>query len=251
MSSTVFKDYSKYYNLLYKDKDYQKEVGYIDSLIQKYADGQVNSIIDFGCGTGKHDYYLAEKGYHITGVDLSDDMLVIANSSEIRNTDFIQGDIRKVRLGKIYDVALSLFHVISYQQTWQDLFDSFTTAKLHLKSGGIFIFDFWYGPGVISDKPTERKKLVEDEELKIIRYTKPVMFPNDNVVDVNFEVHITDKKTNQEYQLSEIHRMRYLFLPELRNLLSTVGFSVIGEEEWITGAVPAFSSWNACIIAKI
>lgn len=250
MSNTVFKDYSRYYNVLYKEKDYQGEVNYIDALIRKYADGPVQTIIDLGCGTGKHDRFLAEKGYQITGVDLSEDMLAIARQSGIAGAGFYQGDIRSVRLDKKFDVVLSLFHVISYQLSGQDLQQAFNTAKEHLKPGGIFIFDFWYGPGVITDKPTQRKKEAEDDTLKITRYTTPVMHPNDNIVDVQFDVDIMDKKTGQSFQLKEIHRMRYLFMPELRQLLDNAGFSILNEEEWLSGKIPGFNSWNACIIAK-
>ena len=251
MKNPVFKDYSRYYNLLYKDKNYQAETNYIDELIRKYSSQPVTTVLNLGCGTGKHDLFLAKKGYQITGVDLSDDMLDIARQSAIPGANFYQGDIRTLRLNKTFDAVISLFHVMSYQVTWQDLLDAFTTAKAHLNPGGIFIFDFWYGPGVLSDQPTERKKEAEDNELKITRYTTPVMHPNDNIVDVQFDVNITDKKTLQNFQLKETHRMRYLFLPELRQLLDTAGFTILTEEEWLSGQTPGLNSWNACIIAKI
>lgn len=73
----VFGSYSNYYDLIYKDKDYSAEVYFIDSVIKKYAKGSVKTIFDLGCGTGSHAFLLAEKGYNVTGVDMSEDMLSI------------------------------------------------------------------------------------------------------------------------------------------------------------------------------
>src|SRR3990172_5281821 len=76
---TVFGKYSSYYNLLYKDEDYAGEVEYIHNLIQKHSPG-AKSILDLGCGTGRHDLLLAEKGYSVTGVDQSEEMLAVAKA---------------------------------------------------------------------------------------------------------------------------------------------------------------------------
>jgi len=55
----TFKDYAYYYNSFYKDKDYQKEARQVDGLLQEYGKG-INKIINFGCGTGKHDIAFAD-----------------------------------------------------------------------------------------------------------------------------------------------------------------------------------------------
>ena len=81
----TFGNYSRYYNLLYKDKDYNGEVGFIHKLIQKYSPDAQN-ILDLGCGTGRHDALLAEKGYAMTGVDMSEEMLLIASSQQLNRS---------------------------------------------------------------------------------------------------------------------------------------------------------------------
>lgn len=71
--------YSKYYDLLYSDKDYTKEVEYIDSLI-KGQNSKTKTLLDMGCGTGKHAELFCDKGYTVSQVDLSEDMLKIAET---------------------------------------------------------------------------------------------------------------------------------------------------------------------------
>lgn len=252
---SVFNYYSEYYDLLYKDKDYEGEVNYIHSLIQEYAP-TTKSIVDFGCGTGNHDFLLDAKGYDITGVDLSQTMIDCANEKknqeQNQKVNFIQGDFRDVRLNKTYDTALSLFHVMSYQTSNEDLEKAFLTAYEHLEVGGVFVFDFWYGPGVLSDPPSVRVKRLENERIAVTRISEPVLYPNDNKVDVCFEVQIRNKQQATEpiEILHEVHPMRYLFLPELLLLMKSTGFEYITLKQWMKSNEPKIDSWNAVIMCR-
>lgn len=253
----VFGAYSKYYNLLYKDKDYAGEARYVNALIQKHAP-DAKSVLDLGCGTGRHDFELAEFGYQIAGVDMSEEMLAAANArlSSLNphhssgSCSFHQGDIRTVRLNQTFDVVISLFHVMSYQITNDDLQAAFATAKKHLKSGGLFIFDYWYGPAVLTDPPVVRVKRLEDDEISVVRLAEPVMHYNENVVDVNYEVLITDKGAGTQEQLQETHRMRYLFMPELELFAGKNGFESAAYEEFMTGECPGKDTWGVVNVCK-
>ena len=246
----AFKDYSQYYNLLYGDKDYNGESNYIESLICEYLP-RAKTILDLGCGTGRHDSILSEKGYRVHGIDLSQKMLAVADEIEKNaNLLFSHGDIRDVRLYKKYDVVLSLFHVLSYQVNNSDLFDVFKTAAEHLRSGGIFIFDCWYGPGVLTDRPTVRIKRVEDDEIEIIRIAEPILYPNENLVDVNYQLLIRNKLDNRLAKLQETHKMRYLFKPEVEMIINHTSFTLITCEEWMTRKEPDYNSWNVVFVVE-
>jgi len=244
---SVFGAYSKYYNLLYKDKDYVGEAQYVHYLIQKHAPG-ARSILDLGCGTGLHDFELAKFGYKIIGVDLSEEMLAAARS-RYSSPSFFLGDIRTVRLNQTFDVVVSLFHVMSYQTTNEDLQDAFATARTHLKPGGLFIFDCWYGPAVLTDPPVARVKRLADDEISLIRIAEPVMHYNENIVEVNYEMLITDKVSGAMELLRETHRMRYLFMPEIKALLKSNGISFEQAEEWVTGKDPGCDTWAGCFVS--
>lgn len=252
---SVFGSYSRYYNLLYRDKDYAGEAEHVHCLIQRHFPG-AKTVLDLGCGTGRHDLLLAGKGYSMTGVDLSEEMLAVANSqlpslnAQQPSFNYVQGDIRNVRLNKTFDVVISLFHVMSYQTTNDDLAAAFATVRAHLESGGIFIFDCWYGPSVLTDRPAVRVKRLEDEKIAVTRIAEPVMHPNENVVDVNYHVFVRDKASGGVSELKETHRMRYLFRPEIEAFLREKKMEIIESSEWMSGRKPGFDTWSVCFVAK-
>lgn len=251
----AFGAYSRYYNLFYKDKDYPGEARYVGSLIEKYLP-EAKSILDLGCGTGRHDLLLNQMGFEVTGVDMSQEMLAVANSHlaaldpEPSSLDFRHGDIRTIRLDRSFDVVVSLFHVISYQPGNDDLAAAFATARAHLKPGGIFIFDCWYGPAVLTDRPVVRIKRLEDEEIAVTRLVEPVMLANENLVELKYHVFIRSKESAAVDEVKESHLMRYLFRPELELLLRDSGLSLIDACEWMTGRQPGYDTWGVCFVVQ-
>lgn len=253
MSGDVFREYAAYYNLLYRDKDYAAEAAYVHDLIQQHCSG-ARTILNLGCGTGNHDYELAKLGYQVTGVDLSEEMLAtaLARLDSIPlgylSPCFAQGDIRSMRLDQTFDAVISLFHVMSYQTSNDDLRAAFATAGAHLAPSGCFLFDCWYGPGVLKDPPAVRVKRLEDERIEFVRIAEPVMHPNENLVDVKYQAIVTDKATGRVGTLSEVHRMRYLFTPEIELFLQGEGLRTKVCHEWMSEKSPDFTSWNACFM---
>ena len=252
---TVFGSYSRYYNLLYKEKDYSGEVEYVRTIIQRHSP-DARTILDLGCGTGRHDFLIAEIGYEVSGVDMSQEMLAVAGANHssliphLGSPTFLQGDIRTVRLDRTFDVVISLFHVMSYLTGNQDLSDAFATVQAHLKPGGIFIFDCWYGSAVLADRPVVRIKRLEDDEIELTRIVEPVMLPNQNLVELNYQILARDKKSGAVEEVRETHRMRYLFRPELELLAQKSGMSIVEASEWMTGKEPGLETFGVCFLMK-
>lgn len=223
----VFDAYARYYDLLYQDKDYAAEAEYVSTHIRKHVPN-AKKILDLGCGTGAHAEHLAKMGYKVHGIDLSETMLLRAEERKAQLSpevaaliSFSCGDVRKVRINETYDVVISLFHVMSYQTTNADLEAAFETAASHLRPGGVFLFDYWYGPGVLMQTPDVRVKRLEDNYIKVVRIAEPELKENNNVVNVNYNIFIKSKIDGKIDQIHEVHKMRYLFLPELMVLANS------------------------------
>jgi len=251
----VFNRYARYYDLLYQDKDYQGEADYIYSLIDRFAPNS-SSVLELGCGTGKHALLMAEKGFKVHGVDLSSEMIERARQRAAKEgcttAIFEQGDVRNMRLAgdAQLDAVISLFHVVSYQIKNQDVMDMFNTAAEHLRPGGIFLFDCWYGPAVLSDPPVVRVKRLQDKAITVIRIAEPKMNPRDNVVDVHYTVQIVDRASQVSEEIHEVHHMRYFFEPELKLMLQNAGMQMICSMEWMSGREPGLDTWGVCFIAQ-
>lgn len=251
----VFKDYAYYYNLLYKDKDYRKEALVVRSYMKEYFKrfsslGAIN-IIDLGCGTGLHDKELCklDPRFCVHGIDLSEKMVSIANQRKEDACSFEVADIRIYKTVRKYDIAISLFHVMSYQSTNEDVKKVLSSVYDLLKEDGVFVFDAWYGPGVLSDKPSVRIKRVEDDKNWLIRNCEPVLYPNENLVDVNYDIYIVDKDTDIMRNIQETHRMRYFFKPEMEYLLNDAGFTLQLVADCRNNETPTFDSWTVYFVA--
>src|SRR5260370_24442732 len=138
----VFDAYARYYDLLYRQKDYGAEAAYVDSLLRRHeVPGQ--RLLELGCGTGRHALELASRGYSIHGIDRSDVMLADAevraraSGALASRLSFSRGDVCSVRVDARFDAAISLFHVMSYQTSDEALAAMCETARQHLVARGL------------------------------------------------------------------------------------------------------------------
>jgi len=255
--SIQFGMYSQYYDLLYRDKDYVGESNYVRSLVNRFSDRTVD-VLELGCGTGKHAELFAAAGWNLLGVERSPEMLSTAQtriqSMATTNLDgrfeAQEGDVRSFRTDRRFDAVVSLFHVVSYQTSNSDVTQMFQTAYTHLKPGGLFVFDIWYGPAVVTERPAVRIKRMEDQTISVIRIAEPELDLNANRVEVKFTVLVTSKATSEVQQIQEQHSMRYFFEPEMDLICHANGFQRLHSEEWMTAREPSERTWGVCYVAR-
>jgi SAM-dependent methyltransferase len=250
---SIFRGYSNYYDLFYKDKDYSAETNFICSLIKKYAKASIKTILDLGCGTGGHAFLLAAKGYKVTGIDRSKDMLFIARK-KLKKTkaqvSLIRADLRRFNLNKKFDAAVSMFAVIGYQVIGEDLKSTLLNIRRHLKPGSLFVFDIWFGPTVLAEKPEARIKEFKRGQIRTIRMVTPQLNPRRQIVTVKYDIlEIRDKKVLAEVR--ESHTMRFFFIPELKLSLEDAGFKMIKVFPFMNASrQPRQGDWNISVIAR-
>jgi len=209
---SVFGRYADWYDLFYADKDYRAEAVFVDRTLR--AHGAVGGgLLEIGCGTGAHARWLATRGWRICGIDASEGMLARARRrfaeasvEHPRAAEFLLGDARSFELGRRFDAAVSLFHVMSYQAEPSELARAMMAVRRHLHSGGLFLFDFWYGPAVLAQMPETRLRTVENDRYCVVRKATPTLHEERQVVDVRYDFEVTDKANDSREVLDEIHR---------------------------------------------
>jgi len=224
----VFQAYASFYDAFYGDKDYGAECDFVEALCRRFAPGPVTSVLDLGCGTGGHAVPLAQRGYQVTGVDQSAEMLSIAQrkaQSVGQSIQWVQGDVRSLRLQQTFDLALFMFAVLGYQVTNADLTAALRAARQHLSIGGLLIFDVWFGPAVLAERPTDRIKQSQLDDTRVIRLAQPEFDLLAQTVLVNYTIlQLAGDRIKQQF--SEAHAMRFFFPQELNYFLEQSGFEV-------------------------
>lgn len=249
VTTANFNTYSKYYDLLYRDKNYREETDYIIRLLHKFQP-TANSILELGSGSGAHAEYFCSAGYEVTGVERSQEMIEASRRKHLAAFTPVQADITDFSLDRTFDVAISLFHVISYLTDNSELVRAFELTASHLVAGGLFIFDVWYTPAVLTLRPETRIKRLEDADVHITRLAESTMHVNRNVVDVNYEVQVKRKATGETDTILETHPMRHFSIPEIELLALHTGFELLQAEEFETAHPLSTSTWGACFVLR-
>jgi SAM-dependent methyltransferase len=247
--------YADSYDLFYQDKDYTEETRQLESIFKTY-NMTVRSILDLGCGTGNHGFPLAQRGYEVVGVDRSTHMLALARSKLLETNlngrlIFQHAEIGTVNLGKNFDVVLMMFAVLGYQRDNAEVLAALRTARRHLNPGGLFIFDVWYGPAVLHQRPSERVKVIPGKDgEETLRVTSGELDVNRHLCRVHYRVWRM-KKGELTQQAEENHLVRYFFPLEINLLLESSGFTILR-----AGAFAEFekepdeTTWNIMVAAR-
>jgi SAM-dependent methyltransferase len=243
----TFDKYAAYYDAFYQDKDYDSEASYIAQLIRKRVGDGAKELIDFGAGTGKHGVRLASMGLNVHGVEISNSMVSRAESG--KGFSIEQGDVRSYGSSKKYDVALAMFHVLSYMRTLEDFEIALRNISSNLVENGILIFDVWYGPAVLALGVENREKTSTLDGVEIVRKARSVSIPDQHSVEVNYECGFLDKGVFQP-EFTESHTLRYFFLDNIENVSNEVGFEILSSEESFSGQPLDESTWSGLWVLR-
>lgn len=129
-----YSKFAKYYDNFYKNKDYKKEVVFLEKILEGKK-----AILDVGCGTGIHMALLEQKQYIIDGVDLNQEMLNIARERVKGN--LYQQNMLHLSIDKKYDAIISMFAVINHLKDIDQLVSVLRNFKEHLNDNGIIVID--------------------------------------------------------------------------------------------------------------
>lgn len=204
-----------YYHLLYKNRDDKEAHRFLDLILEKLPISPPDSILDLACGKGRHAIYLAEKGYDVTGMDLSPASIEAASKF---SHDHLRFEIKDMRddLGKNrFDAVFNLFTGFGYFETDEENFNVFKNVKKTLKQEGYFLFDYLNESYVRS-----LHTLSHSFDIEGIKFKTQKEFSGRWVIK---HIEITDN--DNIFKFSE--RVAMYSKNEVENILQKLGFKVL------------------------
>jgi SAM-dependent methyltransferase len=247
--------YAGQYDQLYAEKSYAAECDLVVEAARRHLARAPETVLDVGCGTGAHAIDLAGRGYRVTGVDLSPAMLERAAQKAAalepaRRPSFVQGDARSFSTGGRHDLAIMMFAVVGYLTSNDDVLAGLRNVRRHLASGALFVCDFWYGPSVLSVRPTDRVRVLETEGGRVIRAASTTLDIERHTADVTFRLW-TLQGERLVSETTETHRMRYFFPQEFALFLQVAGFEACSMTAFPSLDTPlSDQTWNALVVAR-
>lgn len=235
----AYSAFAAYYDAMMHDVDYDGWAARLDALLRKHlleGNGAANSsLADCACGTGALSIRLAQRGYRVTGVDLSQDMLRQAQEKAMRlglRIPFVCMDMRHLSLHRPVDAISCACDGVNYLTSRAALLSFFCAAHSALKPGGVLLFDVStrYKLSTVLGSNCFGEDLPECTYLWRNAYD-----PEQKLLEMRLHVFVPEKG-GRYVRFDEVHVQRAHSDAELRSALSESGFAVEGVFDGLTDA---------------
>jgi SAM-dependent methyltransferase len=211
------------YDELMKDVPYDQWVETVTQMVGE----QRGTLLDVGCGTGELSIRLAQAGFHVTGIDLSEDMLSVAQAKTCERglsiPYFQQNMVEMEGLGP-FDVITIFCDSLNYLESEEQVVETFQRVYNLLKPGGIFMFDV-HSTYKMTEIFQHNTFAINEEEISYIWQCYEGNIPFSVEHDLSFFV--LDAKTGQYDRIDELHFQRTFPIEQYEDWLNAIEFNQI------------------------
>jgi SAM-dependent methyltransferase len=224
-TETYNSDFSKYYDKITAHKDYHAEIDKLVDFIKRTVKQLQPKILDLGCGTGRHAILLSALGYDVTGIDLSPQMIEMAQRKNA-GVRFKAVDIGQL-LETDFNFAYSLFNVINCLASIESLEMFFKHVFDRLTKGSMFLVESWNPIAVVAVPPEIVERVYEYEDERLVRKVVPVADFLRQRLDLTYYIDVFDPgERNEKLKSFAVVHHLVLFTPlEIEYCLRQAGFS--------------------------
>ena len=149
-----------YYHILYKNRNDEEAQGFMDNITNYLNMPENGTILDLACGKGRHSIYLNQLGYQVTGVDLSENSIAIAQESSNETLQFKTHDMREP-MNETFDAVFNLFTSFGYFDTHEDNIKTLKAIKESINEYGFGVIDFFNADFIIENLVAEETKEID------------------------------------------------------------------------------------------
>jgi len=227
----------RYYEIAF-DMNRKREVDFLVHCFERYARRTVNTVVDIACGTGPHLTRLAERGYRMSGLDLSPENIAFLRERAARRglaVTLHEGDMTGFRLPHPVDAAICMQDSQGHLLTNEAILAHLRCVRRALKTGGLYVFDrymcsSWTEPARRWSWTRRRGKATVRATFEALKDVNPVT----QIFSEDMELEVHENGTRRVYR--QRHHSRMVFPQELRTLVDLAGgFELV---DWFYGFKP-------------
>lgn len=232
-----YETFAKIYDEVMDDSQYENWLVFT----QKMLSQTTQRILELACGTGVLSILLADKGYDVTGLDLSTEMVKLAKErGQAANSSatFVEGDMLELSEETLFDAVTCYSDSLCYMKDEEALAQVFEGVYLSLKETGTFIFDV-HSISKIEEGFKEYSYHYQTDEFAFLWESYP------GEVDYSVEHFLTffvQEETGKFTRYDELHEERTYPLETYLALLKQAGFKTIKTYADFTDDIPTQDS---------
>ena len=214
----------RFYEIAF-DMNRKQEVDFLVHCFRRYARGPVKNVLDIACGTGPHLIRLGERGYRMSGLDLSPENIeFLGERARAAGLDvaLLVADMTRFRLPRPVDAAICMQDSQGHLLTNEAILAHLRCVKRAVRRGGLYVFDrymcsSWTQPARRWSWTRRRGGTTVRATFEALRDVNPVT----QVFTEHMELEVQDNGIHRVYR--QDHQSRMVFPQELRSLVQLAG----------------------------
>jgi SAM-dependent methyltransferase len=220
------------------DTNRKLEVDFLVHCFKRYARGRVSRVLDIACGTGPHLIRLADRGYRMSGLDLSRECIEFVGqrlAAKGHRGQLVVGDMTDFRLERPVDAAICMQDSQGHLLTNAQLVAHLRATARAVRKGGLYVFDrymasSWTDPARAWSWSKRRGRLIVRASFSALNDVNPVT----QVFSERMTLEAVENGSRRLYRQTHLSRM--VFPQELRALIELAGgFEFV---QWFFGFKP-------------
>lgn len=246
----AYTSFAEVYDTFMDNIPYEEWGEYLHGLLKEYGveDGLV---VDLGCGTGAITEILAGKGYDMTGIDNSEDMLEIAMDKKEKSGHdilYLLQDMREFELYGTVRAAVSICDSVNYILEEEELEETFRLVNNYLDPGGVFIFDF--------NTTYKYEQILGEQTIAENRDDCSFIWenyydPQEQINEYDLTLFIRESEEEDMFRrYEEVHYQKAYDLDTIRQLIERAGMEYVTAYDAFTKNAPHARSERIYVIAR-
>lgn len=221
--------HARYYDVIYAEKAYDEEAGFVDDRIRAYGAGGRGRLLDVACGTGRHCRAFARLGWDVVGVDRNPALLEHARVEAATggvDVEFVEQDMRELALDGTFDAVTCLFDSIGYPVTIDGIRRTLQAIRRHLSPGGVVVIEFLNAVTFArAAEPLRVRRWSTPTGSTLMRVSETRLDTAEQTMEVAYS--LLELRVDGTYSSwEEQQRNRVFTADEMRLLLEATGFEV-------------------------